>query len=62
MTRKQAIARCKELTMGCWWSSSYYPKPRPRWDYIVNELKGLRDYPGVPTDLEQVIQFAEAQT
>ena len=61
MTHKELRARCRELTMGCWWSSRYYPKPIPRWEHIADELRMLREYSGVPTDLEQLIQFAETQ-
>ena len=61
MTRKELIARCKELTMACWWPSEVFARPTTDWDGILGELCMLREYPGIPVDLEQVIEFANTQ-
>lgn len=59
--RQEQGKRCRELTMGCWWPSRYYPKPRPNWAAIADELTLLREYPGQPADLEQLIAFAQQE-
>ena len=40
---KAVKERIRELTLGCYWSSRYFPKPSPRWDCIADELRGLVD-------------------
>ena len=61
MTRKELLARCRELTMACWWPSEVFARPTTDWDGILGELCMLREYPGIPVDLEQVIEFANTQ-
>ena len=41
MNKQEAKKRAKELTMGCWWPSTAFPKPRPNWAGIKNELRSL---------------------
>ena len=59
MTNKQMETRCKQLTMGCWWTSRSYPKTKPRWDMITSELRLLADYPGASEEFPVLINFAD---
>ena len=61
MTNKKKQARCRELTMGCWWPTRYYPKPKPRWDRIASELRLLAEYPGAPKNIQELIEYSEGK-
>jgi len=48
MTKRQAIKRAKEMTMGCWWPSRPFSsvadcKAGPNWEAIKEELKVLTE-------------------
>ena len=68
MTRKELRARCKELTMGCWWPSRAFPRKHPNWPQIASELAtsaldelNMRDNLAKANELRKLAEFAEAQ-
>ena len=61
MSRTQTQVRIKSMTLGCYWPSRYFPKERPQWFCIADELRHLAMCEGAPDDIQELISFAEQE-